>query len=1114
MTEPVDQPSRERALDPGASFIVQAPAGSGKTGLLVRRYLRLLATVDAPEQILAITFTRKAAAEMRQRIVFALDGLDSDGRKPADGETLELARAAAARDAELGWSLAANPRRLRVQTIDSFCQELVRRMPWSARFGGVPVPMENADQLYQAAADVTLQLVEDRQRPELAGACARLLRLVDANRTLAQTLLADMLDGRDRWMHILRSHDRAQFEGWWQETINDTLRDCHRQMDPGWRQELARSATLAAQQVQRPENNAKSNTLEKLAPWISSVGFPEPDCWQVDHWRGLAFLLLTNDQTVRKRLDRTIGFPPDEKETKQRMSALLEALADDPGQVQAWQRVSILPDPQISDTEWENIDALLTLLPVAAAELRLQFKAEHSADFTEISQRADMALGGGDDPSDLGLALDYQLRHILMDEFQDTSTGQIELLRKLLAGWQPDDGRSLFLVGDPMQSIYRFREAEVGNFMTVQDHGIDDVLPERLNLESNFRSAPELVNWFNQAFPQVMPARRSVVHGAVEYTAASAFRPPDDGAGVTMHAAIRRDHVTEAVEVVDCIARTLEEFPDGEIAVLGRSRGHLAHIVEQLNDRQIPFQGLKLEHLGERQAVQDLLALAGVLAQPADDVAWFGLLRAPWAGATLDELICLVGEGGENPVLAALGDEDRLARLPADSRRRIEKTRNVVTQGLKDRARLPLSRNLEACWLRLGGPAVVETDDLDNCSQLVALVKTMENEGLAIHAESLQTAIADLYAEHHRDERVKLMTIHGAKGLEFDTVVLPGLHRVSMGDSKPLLRWKRLPDRLLIAPRAHSNETSPVYDYLTELEKEQQRNERSRLLYVACTRARRRLHLFGSARPNTKGEVPSPPASSSLLALLWPAMDADFQQALDRWTEPPSPDETTGTTKPSKLVRLDAGWTLPDLPSPVPRAQLEPGRAKEAEAIEFDWARESARIAGIVIHQELQFIDRTGWDAWQGNTFSERDRSRWRRFLGENGLAASQLDEALAHVESALSRVQRDAQAAWIFSARHEDIRTEWALTGIEEGAIRNVVLDRTFRDGDGIRWVLDFKSSRHDDEATLDAFLAAERERYRNTMMRYTTILQALEGSPARAALYYPMLGRLLHYD
>lgn len=1113
MPEPVDQSARDRALDPAGSFIIQAPAGSGKTGLLVRRFLVLLATVEAPEQILAITFTRKAAAEMRQRIVLALQGLDSDGKPETDAGARALADAAMARDAAMDWELVDNPRRLRVQTIDSFCQELVRRMPWSARFGGVPGALEDAEPHYLEAADATLQLVDHSSRPDLAAACHRLLRLVDANRGQAQSLLAELLAGRDRWMGVLGGHRRAQFEAWWRNTIADTLAECHRLLDEEQRRELARVATLAAQQVRDPDNNARDNTRALLAPWADSIGFPTPDADQVGRWRGLAHLLLTDKGGVRRTANKNIGFPPGDAENKQRLLDQLEIVARDDRLHQAWQRISILPEPVVSDTEWESIDALLTLLPVAAAQLRLGFNQANAADFTEISQRADLALGGSEDPSDLGLALDYQLRHILMDEFQDTSSGQIELLRKLLAGWEPGDGRSLFLVGDPMQSIYRFREAEVGIFMDVQDRGIDHVHPHQLTLASNFRSAPQLVDWFNETFCIVMPGERSVVRGAVEYTRASPFLPPDDDAGVSVHAAIRRAHDAEAAEVVDCIERTLADFPKDDIAVLGRSRGHLAEIVAALNQRGIPFQGLKLEHLAERQAVQDLLALTLVLGQPADDVAWFGLLRAPWGGASLNDLVSLVGEGGETAVFTALQDESRLASLPMESRRRLERTRDVLIRGLADRARLPLYRNVQACWLRLGGPVVATTDDLGNCRRFIALVKQLESDGTAIHAESLATAMADLYAEHPNAAPVKLMTIHGAKGLEFDTVILPGLHRTSRGEGKPLLRWKRLPDRLLIAPRPHSNDASPMYEYLSALEKEHQRNERTRLLYVACTRARRRLHLFGSANPDKKGEHPAPPPPTTLLSLLWPAVMERFDHAMGSWSEPATATENDPGPPPSRLLQLDPRWSLPDLPSPLPVAVEPRAETDDADPIEFDWAREAARLVGIAIHRELQCVDRIGWEQWRERTFSAEDRERWRRHLVESGMAAGEVGGALYQVETALHRVQQDPRAAWIFAREHDDIRTEWALTGIDQGTVRHVVLDRAFVDNEGIRWVIDFKSSRHEDRESLADFLAVEKERYRTIMARYAGILGKLESRAIRTALYYPVLGEFLRY-
>ena len=166
-----DARERARALDPRHSFIVQAPAGSGKTELLVRRYLRLLAIVERPEEILAITFTRKAAAEMKRRV---LDGL------------------AAAPDARAG--IAGIAPRLRVQTIDALCASLTRQMPVLARFGAQPEIVEDARELYDEAARRALALEPPNEPAE------RLLAHLDNNVDTARMLLANMLRRRDQWL--------------------------------------------------------------------------------------------------------------------------------------------------------------------------------------------------------------------------------------------------------------------------------------------------------------------------------------------------------------------------------------------------------------------------------------------------------------------------------------------------------------------------------------------------------------------------------------------------------------------------------------------------------------------------------------------------------------------------------------------------------------------------------------------------------------------------------------------------------------------------------------------------------------------------------------------------
>src|SRR5262249_15577249 len=142
------------------------------------------------------------------------------------------------------------------------------------------------------------------------------------------------------------------------------------------------------------------------------------------------------------------------------------------------------------EEQWQTLEALHHVLRIVVAQLKIVFQQHGKIDYIENSQAALTALGTDDAPTDLTLALDYQIKHILIDEFQDTSNSQYRLLEKITSGWETHDGRTLFLVGDPMQSIYRFREAEVGLFIRARNHGIGQIQLTPLTLSVNFRSVP------------------------------------------------------------------------------------------------------------------------------------------------------------------------------------------------------------------------------------------------------------------------------------------------------------------------------------------------------------------------------------------------------------------------------------------------------------------------------------------------------------------------------------------------------------------------------------------------------------------------------------------------
>src|SRR5450631_2230105 len=196
--QPVDQSARARTLETSESFLVQAPAGSGKTELLTRRLLKLLAEVDEPEQILAITFTLAATAEMRERVLTALQ--KARDSKETD-EELQLARRALEADARRGWNLLQQPERLNIQTIDAVCLMIAHETPLLSRLGGSLSPTDRPQPLYTLAARRTLARLGGDE--PLSSALGALLQLRGTSLPDCQKLIAEMLDKRDQWGRVL-----------------------------------------------------------------------------------------------------------------------------------------------------------------------------------------------------------------------------------------------------------------------------------------------------------------------------------------------------------------------------------------------------------------------------------------------------------------------------------------------------------------------------------------------------------------------------------------------------------------------------------------------------------------------------------------------------------------------------------------------------------------------------------------------------------------------------------------------------------------------------------------------------------------------------------------------
>ncbi|MFU8832983.1 MAG: UvrD-helicase domain-containing protein, partial [Wenzhouxiangella sp.] len=637
-----DLEQRRLAVEPERSVIVQAPAGSGKTTLLVERYLGLLDIVEAPEEILAITFTRKAAAEMRHRI---LQYLDPDFTSTEAHEQAPLAKARKVEQKVAEWGLRDNPQRLLIRTIDSFNHYLARTMPVASRLGPVPAPAENTTALYRQAARRVLDCIDGQD--QLAEDVRHLLLWRDHRSQGIEDLLVGLLGKRDQWLRALGvtgEPNRQALEQVLEGVVVTEMRRAERALNEALVDAGMTPAELIDLLCQAADSLISAERQSVICDCAGMARLPADDPNDLPLWGGLAEALLTQAGAFRQSVTITTGFPP-KSAHKDAMKALLDRIGHNTHLAEMIHRVCGLPDPRYGDAEWQTLAALVRVLKRAAGELELAFAASGQTDFAGLADAALRGLGDSDSGyTDLALYLDQRIRHILVDEYQDTNWGQYGLLQKLVGGWQPDEARSLFLVGDPMQSIYRFREAEVGLFMRTREHGIGDQSLQALRLTKNFRSRAEIVNWVNQRLGPIFPHTENIAAGAVSYAPSE----PGRSEGGRVEILARPDVEQEAEAIALKISQALDSNRDNaefRAAIIVRARGHLASILPALARHGVAYRAVKLDPLTRRPVVQDLIALTRAIRQPADTAAVLAVLRSPVAGLSLADLAALAGDG-------------------------------------------------------------------------------------------------------------------------------------------------------------------------------------------------------------------------------------------------------------------------------------------------------------------------------------------------------------------------------------------------------------------------------------------------------------------------------------
>jgi ATP-dependent helicase/nuclease subunit A len=828
-----DASDRAAAVDPRRNVVLEASAGTGKTRVLVDRYVNLVRAGVEPRNILAITFTRKAASEMRDRILTTVRRTGEEGGiQPAVWK-----------------SLRDQLQEVAISTIDAFCLSLLREFPLEADMdpGFGMADETEALRLVDESLDRTLRICRAAALSDgatalvLAGLGEWQLReglraLID-RRLVAGPILARA--ARPIPEDLTPSHAAQAFLGRLHATIGSRL-----------------NPFVATGPLHSARFRVLATDLRRL---LGSESVDDDEAFRKGRllMDGLREYFLTREGTPRKRSAYLKNDFPDERARRAHLelaSALAPQIADD---IKAFRR---------------DVNAVLTrgvsnVFAIARKEYRRTLDQHAVVDFTEALARTLDLFGAMGEFTESRFLLESRYHHLLVDEFQDTSDAQWRLVWQLVQSWREGRGLaddlplepSIFVVGDRKQSIYGFRDADVGVLLRAAGHvaalrpGQNEV---RHAIRRSFRAVPPLLAFANSLFDAVekLPDRPD----AFTYEDRDRF-PVDDGtsdaAGEPALGIIAApDGDSSANAVAAEIARLLEHgmvrdrqtgVPrrprPGDFGVLFRTReGHqeFERALEARGIRSYVYKGLGFFDADE---IKDVIALLRYLADPSSDLRAAALLRSRFVRLSDRALAALA------PGLARnfLDEKVDASALDADDRAVLARIRAAVPPWVTLADRVPPAELLDtvlaqsAYFWELAGPRADQARE--NLKKIRGFVRRIQNRGYATlarvtdHLDRLSAGDESNAAIDAMDA-VNLMTVHAAKGLEFPVVFIVNLGK-GAGGSRPPIRLSALSDEAPVVS---------IGDFRSEADEDataREREEAKRLLYVAVTRARDRLYF-------------------------------------------------------------------------------------------------------------------------------------------------------------------------------------------------------------------------------------------------------------------------------
>jgi ATP-dependent helicase/nuclease subunit A len=1026
-------PDAGGSTDPGRNAVIQAAAGTGKTWLLTGRIIRLLLEGSPPGSILAITFTRKAAAEMllrvRQRLYrmacaddAALAGLLQEIGAPASRQTLARAR-------QLYEYLLTAEQELRATTFHAFCQELLGRFPLEA---GVAPGFTLAEQTqeFETAAWRALDADLARRGGELDAA---LTRLLDGCGGLANTrrALHEFLTHRSDWWAYTENHTDPV--GYAERRLRQTL-----EVDPTHDpiEQFAADIEfreLVIEYVAQFNNHATGRHQTNLAPLQEALADDVPP----PRFHALvtqAFLRADGQPrafSITKPLMKALGAEAAERliALHERVLNSLDSVAERARRYQTWVR----------SHAWYTVgDRLLGHYQ--------QIKRERDTlDFADLEWLTYRLLSNGRHAEWVQYKLDQRIDHLLIDEFQDTNPTQWRLLLPLLeemAAGTSERTRSVFLVGDEKQSIYRFRRADPELLTLARDWLQQHTNAETYDQHVSWRSSPAVIEFVNRIFTDASAAADPAPH-AGEYrlrrfhphathlhdlwghaellpliprttaTAGSAAVPFRDP--LTQPRVLEEDlrHQQEGELIAEKIQALigqpirdrsqLRALRYADIVILLRDRTYASAYEAALRRAHIPYIGAGRGTFLDALEIRDIVQLLTLLITPFDDVALASVLRSPMFAACDADLMALALPRESRPWLERL--PQAAAGKPTDNA--LARAARLLPEWRALADRIPVHDLLDRIYFetdlparyRQAAPAHLQQRVVANLTRLLALALEVDAgrfPSIARFVAQLGALTADDNESHSVGDSVRVLTIHAAKGLESPVVFVADAARATLRERgvRALIEWpiQEVRPTLFLLSAIKSDGDAVTRDALQRQEQAARREE-ANLLYVALTRARQLLFVSGceprTRNPTSAGDparawygfverrlqsdTPGSVGEARLQLQTIPHTDGsgafNVHGAVMFGTVPAVPPATESAAVP--IATIDAALTRPFPLPPAPPAAITLNPSAQTVGVpERANAPADAVQRGIVIHRMLDQL-----------TASPRDRAHVRHRL-------------------------------------------------------------------------------------------------------------------------------------